>query len=93
MKRLISLLLTLIMLISFTNAVAAGYDPDKIKPVEGTLNLAPRFPFEDVPYKSWYFSNVWYVNENLLMNGKSDTQFAPLESMTRAQFVTMLFRL
>jgi len=93
MKRLISLLLALFMLMGLANLVSAGYDPQKITPVEGTLNLAPRFPFEDVPYKSWYFSNVWYVNENLLMNGKSDTQFAPLESMTRAQFVTMLFRL
>ena len=82
MKRLLSLLLVVSMLMSMvvTTAVYAE-EPDS--------NL----PFTDVPADEWYTDAVEYVYANELMNGKSETKFAPKEALTRAQFVTTLYRL
>ncbi len=94
MKKLFSLLLALLMCSSLCLAASAGsFEPDSIVPDEDTESLSPRFPFSDVGYNKWFFKYIWYVNENLLMNGKGGDIFAPNENMTRAQFVTMLMRL
>ena len=50
-------------------------------------------PFKDVGPKKWFADAVKYVYLNGLMNGKSDTAFAPNEQMTRAQLVSVLWRL
>lgn len=49
-------------------------------------------PFADVPEGEWYYDNVVYVYHNNLMNGVSDTEFAPAGTMTRAMLVTVLYR-
>ena len=41
-------------------------------------------PFTDVKKGSWYHAYVSQVYEEGLMEGKSETVFAPLEAMTRA---------
>ncbi len=51
------------------------------------------FPFVDVAKTDWYYSNVKYVWQHDIMNGVSDTKFAPDTKMTRAMFVTVLYRL
>ena len=51
------------------------------------------FPFVDVAKTDWYYSNIKYVWQHDIMNGISDTKFAPNTSMTRAMFVTVLYRL
>lgn len=51
------------------------------------------FPFVDVAKTDWYYSNIKYVWQHDIMNGVSDTKFAPETSMTRAMFVTVLYRL
>ena len=51
------------------------------------------FPFVDVSKTDWYYSNIKYVWQHDIMNGISDTKFAPETSMTRAMFVTVLYRL
>ncbi len=51
------------------------------------------FPFVDVAKTSWYYGNIKYVWQHDIMNGVSDTKFAPESSMTRAMFVTVLYRL
>ena len=51
------------------------------------------FPFVDVDKTSWYYGNIKYVWQHDIMNGVSDTKFAPESSMTRAMFVTVLYRL
>lgn len=51
------------------------------------------FPFVDVAKTSWYYGNIKYVWQHDIMNGVSDTKFAPETSMTRAMFVTVLYRL
>ena len=49
--------------------------------------------FADVAYDSWFHDAVEYVVDNGLMNGMSDTIFAPGSTMNRAQIVTVLYRL
>lgn len=50
-------------------------------------------PFSDVEPEDWYFEYVKYANEKKLMNGMSETEFGPNNTVTRAMFVTVLYRL
>lgn len=50
-------------------------------------------PFKDVASADWFAGSVKYVYENKLMLGVSDTEFAPKETMTRAMFATVLYRM
>ena len=49
-------------------------------------------PFTDVPEDAWYRNAVWYVYTHGLMNGVSDTTFAPDSTTSRAMIVTILWR-
>ena len=49
-------------------------------------------PFTDVPEDAWYRNAVWYVYTHGLMNGVSDTTFAPDSTTSRAVIVTILWR-
>jgi hypothetical protein len=51
------------------------------------------FPFTDVPANAWCRSDVEYVWKHDIMNGISETKFGPGMKMTRAMFVTVLYRL
>ncbi|MDR0951359.1 MAG: YDG domain-containing protein [Oscillospiraceae bacterium] len=54
------------------------------------------WPFTDVAEdnnKNWFYSDVKFVWENGLMQGTSDTLFAPQSNMTRAMLWTVLARL
>ncbi|MBQ2468192.1 MAG: S-layer homology domain-containing protein, partial [Clostridia bacterium] len=51
------------------------------------------FPFTDVPANEWYRPEVEFAWENDLMVGVSNTTFEPESPMTRAMFVTVLFRM
>ena len=50
-------------------------------------------PFDDAGRGDWFYDSVVYVYENGLMDGVSDTMFDPDGTVTRAQLVTMLWRL
>ena len=50
-------------------------------------------PFADVADSAWYADAVQYVYEKGMMNGVSETSFAPNNTTTRAMIVTMLYRL
>lgn len=50
-------------------------------------------PFKDVASTDWFAGSVKYVYDNKLMLGVSDTEFAPKETMTRAMFATVLYRM
>lgn len=50
-------------------------------------------PFSDVSVDDWYYEYVKYINANKLMNGVSADKFAPNDTVTRAMFVTVLYRL
>ena len=49
--------------------------------------------FTDVHADDWFYDIVKYAYANGLMNGVSDTEFAPNMGMTRAMFVTVLYRI
>ena len=53
----------------------------------------PGLPFVDVAPDTWYFDAVRYAYENSLMVGTSPTAFSPNGMTTRAQIVTILWRL
>lgn len=50
-------------------------------------------PFTDVSSGDWFYDAVSYVYANGLMDGVSDTLFDPNGEVTRAQLVTILWRL
>ena len=49
--------------------------------------------FSDVPADAWYAPGVEYAAANKLMNGVGHGRFAPESPLTRAQIVTILYRL
>lgn len=85
-------------------AARAAYDAltdEQKELVDGidTLNAAEQrlailkidLPFTDV--SGWYADDVRYVYYFGLMNGMSNTTFAPNDTLTRAQLVTILYRM
>ena len=48
--------------------------------------------FTDVSKSDWYYQFVDYVTSKGYFNGVADKTFAPADNMTRAMFVTVLFR-
>ena len=50
-------------------------------------------PFTDVPEDTWYYTYIESVYKQGLMNGLTDTQFAPNDNLSRAQFATIFYRL
>jgi len=55
--------------------------------------VLPGKVFTDVEKDDWFYDAVKFVNERGIMNGVSDTEFAPDGTITRAMVVTMLYRL
>ena len=49
-------------------------------------------PFADVCEDDWFYDAARYTHKNGLINGVSDTEFAPNSDITRAMFVTILYR-
>lgn len=77
-KRLLSLALALCLVCSL---------------LPGTALAAGENPFTDVPASHWAHDDITYVYENDLMNGTDGSLFSPESSTTRAQVVTVLYRL
>lgn len=50
-------------------------------------------PFSDLDPSEWYYQDTIEAVEAGIFNGMSETEFAPMQSITRAQFVTALSRL
>ena len=57
-----------------------------------TSTTAKEMPFTDVKTTDWFYDAVKYVYEKGMMNGTSDTTFAPNSNLTRAMLVTSLYR-
>ena len=57
---------------------------------EPSVNCA--MPFTDVPDGVWYTEAVRWAFSTGVVNGMTATTFAPMESITRQQLVTMLYR-
>ena len=54
---------------------------------------APTEPFVDVNEGDWFYDAVVYAYQNELMDGVGGNRFAPNSETTRAQLVTILYRL
>ena len=50
-------------------------------------------PFIDVHESDWFYDSVKYVYINKMMNGVTSDMFAPEGNITRAMFVTVLYRM
>ena len=78
-KRIISLLLALIMILTMLPVQAFAVD---------TANS-----FRDVSEGDWYYDAVQYVHANGIFIGTPDGTFAPDDGMTRGMFVVVLGRM
>lgn len=50
-------------------------------------------PFTDLSANAWYYDSVKFVNIKGIMLGTSDNTFDPTATLTRAMFVTLLYRI
>lgn len=73
--------------------IALGYSVDDSYYYDLYLLIYNPTHYWDVKQGAWYVDAVKYVYETGLMNGMSDNTFAPNEQMTRAQLVTVLWRM
>ena len=63
--------------------------------LEGTPALpdtALDYPVSDVAADSWYGTAVYWARTNGIVNGVSDTAFAPNQALTREQMAAILYR-
>ena len=63
-------------------------DEDYVEPTPD-----PNMPFTDVSENDWFYGAVQYVYDNDMMNGVSDTSFAPNSNLTRAMMAAVLYNL
>ncbi len=80
------------------NSKPADKDKEEVKPPveddEIVISPAPQTSkFGDVKAGDWFFENVSKAVELGLMNGISETEFAPQSAVTRGMFVTVLHRM
>ena len=62
------------------------------QPVDDHDANCPSKAFDDLDTSLWYHEGTDFVIENKMMNGVSDTKFAPNDTTTRAMIVTILWR-
>lgn len=66
--------------------VSMLYRLDGSEPVNGTAD------FTDVAAGAWYADAVAWASQNGIVSGKGDGRFAPTDPVTRASFVSILYR-
>ena len=62
-------------------------------PVHGDAPVVPENPFTDVAEGACYYDAVLALAEQGIINGMTETTFCPDNQLTRAQVVTMLYRM
>ena len=60
--------------------------------LEGEPAVSGDLPFTDVETGTWYTNAVLWAAQNGIVNGVTDTTFAPGDEITRQQLVTILYR-
>lgn len=68
-------------------------DKGKITDVYLPLNKEITLPFTDVDKDDWFYSGVRSANLSGIMTGRTQTEFAPLENITRAEVATIVSRI
>lgn len=76
---------------SHSGRIPSSTSIDSVPTEEGVDDVLQK-DFVDVKPDDWFYENVKYVIENKLMNGISEEEFAPNNTLTRAMLVTVLYR-
>ncbi len=84
---------TSIKLTESITVYAKWIDEEKVDDTDKPDSTGWNNPFADVNADDWYYEYVRYAAENNLMNGMTETTFAPDNNLTRAMLVTVLYRL
>lgn len=88
-KKIIVISVMSALLIATGVSLCAGFAKDNnILKVQNTVQA-----FSDVKETDWFYADVGYASEKGLMQGTSDTLFAPGNPTTRGMLVTILWRL
>jgi len=89
----------------FVRLQAVPYKEEPVTPFPSMIWGAPsrlsdaieyeyaEYVFNDVFPNAWYYESVMYAYDNDLMEGFPDGSFKPNDSLTRAQVVTILYRM
>jgi len=56
------------------------------------INEETKLPFEDVNEDDWYYNAIKHAYLSNIMQGRTDTEFEPNETMTRAEMATVVSR-
>jgi hypothetical protein len=72
---------------------AATEDEDKDAGGDAPADGGAHIPFVDVAEADWFYGDVEYAYAQGLFNGTSENTFSPALPMTRAMFVTVVYRL
>lgn len=78
---------------SFEVAVTIIDDSPEPEPTPEPTPEPVTLPYTDVNESDWFFDTVADVYQKKLMTGKNATTFAPGETLARAQFATILYRM
>ena len=60
--------------------------------IEGEPKVEGAVAFTDVPADQYYYNAVLWANQKGIVNGTSETTFAPNDKITREQLATMMMR-
>lgn len=89
------------------NGIMNGVESDKFVPAssltramlvtilyraDGSPRISSDSKFSDVEITDWYGAAVIWASENGIVNGISETEFAPNNAITREQIATILYR-
>ena len=59
---------------------------------EGKPEVEGRSSFKDVPEGEWFDAAVTWAEQNKIVNGVTETRFAPTDNITREQMAAILYR-
>ena len=60
--------------------------------IAGSPEVTGENPFTDVPADQWYTNAIVWANQNGIVNGYDKEHFGPMDTITREQFATILYR-
>ena len=81
--------------IDSTTFTIATYRTDNGEQIDKTFTIkkTDTLPYEDVTEDSWFYSYAKSMYEEGIMTGLKDNTFGPSETLKRAQFAVILYRL
>ena len=90
LKRLITFLLCMVLVISSSAAVFAAKPASESKAVKPISSLLNSKGFKDVDENHWAYDAIMWMFENGFINGVGNDQFNPSGIVTRAEFAKMM---